>query len=359
MLRVLDEEGRVVDAAHDPQLDAEHVLRVYRSMRMTRVVDVALEKIQRQGRIAFHVSSIGEEAAVVASAAALSHDDWLVPCYREIGALFYRGYSLDAYLDMMFGNADDVAHGRQMPEHVTCRALRYASVSAPIGTQIPHAVGMAYALKLRGAPEVAAVYFGDGATSSNDFHAGMNFAGVWKAPVLFLCRNNRWAISLPSEEQTASAHFSDKAAAYGMPGVRCDGNDALAVHVVVSEARARALRGEGPTLVEMMTYRRSGHSTSDDPSVYREQDEVQSFASTDPIARFAKYLEARGLWDDAHEKAFVAETEERVKAAIAKAEAKPKPALATMFDDVYEKRPAHLDAQYRELAAQPRARSEH
>jgi pyruvate dehydrogenase E1 component alpha subunit len=262
VVRVLGSDGRAHPPT-DPRLEPDRVLAIYRAMARARLVDAQLEKLQRQGRIGFHVGALGEEAAVVASTAALAPEDWVFPCYREAAALLYRGFPLQRYVDNMFGNQDDPVEGRQMPDHITSRELRYGSVSSPIGTQITHAVGLAHGIRLRKKQEVAAVFFGDGATSSNDFHAGMNFAGVWKAPVLFLLRNNRWAISLPSEKQTACKVLADKAAGYGIPAIRCDGNDALAVYSAVRQARDRALRGEGPTLVELLTYRKGSHSTSE------------------------------------------------------------------------------------------------
>ena len=354
LVHVLADDGTLEQGAVDPGLSAEDEVGLYRSMVFTRTVGRAMEKLQRQGRVAFHVSSLGEEAAIVGSADALTDDDWIVPCYREIGALFHRGYPLGRYLDMMFGNADDEAAGHQMPEHTSARSHRYASVSAPIGTQITHAVGMAYALRLRRAEEVVAVYFGDGATSSNDFHAAMNMAAVWKTPTIFLCRNNRWAISLPTEEQTAAAHLVDKAIGYGMASVRCDGNDPLAVHVVVRDARRRALEGRGPTFVEMMTYRESGHSTSDDPSVYRTDEEVNAFIGVDPVPRFRRRLEKRIGWDDAREAALKLEIESTLKAAIDVAEKKPMPSLGTIFDHVFEERTPELVRQLAQLRSTPR-----
>lgn len=354
LIRVLADDGTIEPGADDPGLSAEAELAIYRSMVRTRTVGRAMEKLQRQGRIAFHVSSLGEEAAIVGSADALANEDWIVPCYREIGALFHRDESLAPYLDMMFGNADDEASGHQMPEHSSRRSLRYASVSAPIGTQITHAVGMAYAVKLRRNHEVVAVYFGDGATSSNDFHAGMNMAAVWKLPVLFLCRNNRWAISLPTEEQTAAAHLVDKAAGYGMPGVRCDGNDPLAVHSVVRDARRHALEGRGPTFIEMMTYRESGHSTSDDPTVYRTDEEVKAFIAVDPIPRFRRRLDKAHGWNDEHETALRAGIEAELKQALSVAEKKPLPALETIFDHVFEQRTPELERQRAEAMRTPR-----
>lgn len=354
LYRVLGDDGRLLRADHEPGLDLAQKVALLEAMVRTRLVDERVEKLQRQGRIAFHVSAMGEEAAVIGSAAALSDEDFIVPCYREVGALLLRGQPLQAYFDSLYGNADDVAHGRQMPEHVTARPLRYASVSAPIGTQIPHAVGMAYASRLRRESNVVAVYFGDGATSSNDFHAGMTFAGVWKAPVIFLCRNNRWAISLPVEEQTAAEHLSDKAIGYGVASVRCDGNDPLAVYEVVREARTRALEGRGPTFVELCTYREGGHSTSDDPSVYRSEDERREFTARDPIVRFRNHLVGLGAWDEARDAALRARIDEELRSVVAAAEAKTAPALETLVDDVFATRPRHLDEQLAELLRGPR-----
>ncbi len=344
VVRVLGPDGRA-DPSTDPRLSIERVTEIYRAMMRARLVDGQLERLQRQGRIGFHVGALGEEAAVVASAAALAASDWIFPCYRELAALLYRGFPLATYVDNMFGNQDDPVKGRQMPDHYTARHLRYGTVSSPIGTQIAHAVGLAYGIKKRRVEEVAAVFFGDGATSSNDFHAGMNFAGVWKVPVLFLLRNNRWAISLPSEKQTAAKTLADKAAGYGIPSIRCDGNDALAVFGAVREARARALAGEGATLVELVTYRRGSHSTSDDPRAYRDEGEVSEWSRMDPIARLRDHLAVLGAWDDARQAALEQEVTAELKGCIAVAEKKPKPALASIFDDVYADKPWHLREQ--------------
>jgi 2-oxoisovalerate dehydrogenase E1 component alpha subunit len=353
VVRVLGPDGRAHPST-DPRLPTEKVLEIYRAMMRARLADAQLEKLQRQGRIGFHVGALGEEAAVVGAAAALSSDDWIFPCYRELAALLYRGFPLGTYIDNMFGNEDDPVKGRQMPDHYTARHLRYGSVSSPIGTQITHAVGLAYGIKRRRKKEVAAVFFGDGATSSNDFHAGMNFAGVWKAPVLFLLRNNRWAISLPSEKQTASKTLAEKAAGYGLPAIRCDGNDALAVYGAVSEARARALGGEGATLVELVTYRRGSHSTSDDPRAYRDETEVDEWSRMDPLTRLRAHLETLGAWDDARQAALEGEVMTELKAAIALAEKKPKPALASIFEGVYAETPWHLEEQRAECEGGPR-----
>lgn len=349
--RVLGDDGELLAPT---SLSLEERAAAYRTMVRTRVVDRTMERLQRQGRIAFHVPSLGEEAAVVGVAAGLAREDWIVPCYREVGALFHRGYALEAYVDTMLGNTDDVARGRNMPEHTTCRALRYASVSAPIGTQIPHAVGMARAVRHRGLPEVVAVFFGDGATSSNDFHAAMTFAGVFREPVLFVCRNNRWAISLPVEEQTAAVNLAAKAPGYGIAGVRCDGNDLLAVVEVVRAARARALAGGGPTFLELLTYREGGHSTSDDPTQYRDDDEVAAFGAFDPLVRLRRHLVGEGGWDDARDHALVASVEDELREVVARGERKPPPPLASTFDDVFARPSPRLEAQRDELLRGPR-----
>ena len=354
LLRVLDLEGRVLEGAPDPGLSTEAKVAIHEAMVRARLVDEALERMQRQGRIGFHIGALGEEAAVIGSVAALAPEDWIFPCYREWAGLLYRGFPLERFVDGMLGNAGDPVKGRQMPAHVTGKAYRYASVSSPIGTQVPHAVGFAHALSLRRAKEVVAVYFGDGATSSNDFHAGMNFAGVWKAPVLLLCRNNGFAISLRTEEQTATKTIAEKAAAYGIHAIRCDGNDPLAVVVAVREARERALRGDGATLVDMLTYRLGGHSTSDDPRVYRSDRELESHRTEDPIPRFRKHLELLGAMDEANDRALRARVEAEIKENVARAEAVPKPELSTLFEDVFEKPTAILGAQAAECLRGPR-----
>lgn len=355
---VLDLDGRA-DPARDPRLPIEQVLRIYEGMLRTHMVDLRLTKLQRQGRIGFHVGAEGEEAAIVASAAAMRDQDWLFPCYREVGAALYRGYPLQSYLDNMYGNANDVVKGRQMPDHIVSRAARFASVSAPIGTQITHAVGFAWAAKLRKQDVVTATYFGDGATSSNDFHSGLTFAGVYAVPTVFLLRNNGWAISVPSSKQTAARTFADKGVGYGVPAVRCDGNDALAVYETVREAVERAVRGEGPTLVEMMTFRAGPHSTSDDPTAYRDKAEVERQLKREPIRRLRKYLELQGAWSEQEEKRFEAEVTAELKACLDRAESTPPPPLSTMFEQVFEEMPEHLQQQMRECLEGPRVRKGH
>jgi len=358
VVTVIGPDG-VAQSEHDPGLPTETVVDFYQAMVRTRIVDEQLVRLQRQGRIGFHIGSLGEEACIIGSAAAMRSQDWIFPCYREFGALLFRGFPLQSYVDNMYGNVDDPVQGRQMPDHYTGRPYRFGSVSSPIGTQMTQAVGFAWAARKKGTDEVVSVYFGEGATSSNDFHTGMNFAGVMKAPTIFLCRNNRWAISVPSEKQTASRTFADKGIAYGVPAVRVDGNDVLATFKVVRDAVLRAAEGAGPTLVEMLTYRVGGHSTSDDPRAYRVQDEVEQWRRTDPILRLRKHLDGKSAWSDAQDEAFRKEVEAELKACITTAEKKDKPPLTTLHDGVWAEKPWHLEEQQQALLNGPRAKEHH
>jgi pyruvate dehydrogenase E1 component alpha subunit len=348
VIRTLGDDGSLA-AENDPRLGDEELLFLYRHMVETRLLDERLTALQRQGRIGFHVGCLGEEAAILGSAFAMRKQDWLFPCYREFGAALMRGLDFQRFIDNMFGNANDVAKGRQMPDHYTSRATHWMSISSPVGTQITQAVGFAWAAKLKRDDLASLVYFGDGATSSNDFHSGMNFAGVFKVPVVFFCRNNGWAISVPTERQTASETFAQTGVAYGVPGVRVDGNDVFAVVAAVRQALERAKRGEGPTLIEALTYRMGGHSTSDDPNAYRASDALAAWTGLDPITRVRRYLERRNLWSDAKEDALKRGLEERLRAAVNVAESTPKPKLETLFEDVYAKPTWNLEEQRAEL----------
>jgi len=350
VVRVLRDDGSL-DPAHDPHLAGEEVVALYRAMVRTRLLDDRLTAIQRQGRIGFHIGSLGEEAAILGSAFALRKQDWLFPCYREFGAALLRGMPLQRYVDNMFGNRNDPARGRQMPDHYCYREAHVTSVSSPIGTQITQAVGFAWAARLRRDDLVALVYFGDGATSSSEFHNGLNFAGVFKTPCVLFCRNNGWAISVPTERQTASAGFAEKGVAYGLPGVRVDGNDVFAVVKVTRDAVARAARGEGATLIEALTYRLSGHSTSDDPKAYRPEAGLDPWKRLDPLARLRRHLDLRHGWSDARDKEIEAEIDAELRAAVAVAEKTPPPSLESMFDDVFAEPPWHLVEQRQALLA--------
>jgi pyruvate dehydrogenase E1 component alpha subunit len=350
IVEVQREDGSL-DPASDPGMDPKLVVDLYRQMVEVRLLDERMVLLQRQGRIGFHIGSLGEEAAILGSAAALREKDWLFPCYREFGAALLRGMPLQRYIDNMFGNENDPAKGRQMPDHYCYKEARVTSVSSPIGTQITQAVGFAWAARIKKDDLVVLSYFGDGATSSNEFHNGLNFAGVFKAPTVFFCRNNGWAISVPTERQTASHGFAEKGIAYGIPGVKVDGNDLFAVVKVTRDAVARAARGEGPTLIEALTYRLSGHSTSDDPKAYRPEAGLDPWKRLDPMLRMRRYLDKNHGWTDAKDTEIEAEIDAEVRAAVAIAEKTAPPSIASLFDDVFAELPWHLVEQRDALLA--------
>ncbi len=354
LVRVLREDGSL-EPDGDPGMSLEAVQSAYRAMVQTRFFDERLTALQRQGRIGFHVGSLGEEAAIIGAAAAMRPQDWMFPCYREFGAALYRGMPLQQFIDNMFGNDRDVVRGRQMPDHYTSSKHHWMSISSPVGTQITQAVGFSWAAKLSGDDVATLVFFGDGATSSSEFHAGMNFAGVFRTPTILLCRNNGWAISVPVERQTASATFAEKGEGYGVASLRVDGNDLFAVVSAVQKAVERASSGAGATFIEALTYRMGGHSTSDDPNAYRAQEELEIWRSRDPVALVRMYLSKQGAWSDQDEQQLREELESRFREAVRSAESVPKPDLRSLFQDVYADPPWHLREQLAELMAGPRA----
>jgi pyruvate dehydrogenase E1 component alpha subunit len=325
-LGALREDGSV-DPAHAGVLSDELAIALYEHMVLARAIDERLVGLQREGVIASHSSAVGEEAAIVGAAAAMHDEDWIFPSSREHAAALWRGMPLVAYAHHAFGTARDPGRGRNAPDPPFWKAARVASVSPLVGTQIPHAVGLAWAASMKKVDVAALVFFGEGATSSNDFHTGLNFAGVTRAPVVAVCRNNGWATSTPASKQTASGGFAIKAVAYGLRGVRVDGADVVAVLGAVREARARAASGLGGTLIEAVMPR------------------VEGQERLDPVARTRRHLETRGLWDAARELRLVAEVRADVERAIAEASVAEKPARATMFDDVYRELPWHLREQ--------------
>ena len=320
-----------------PSLTGENLLFLYRLMLLNRRLDERMIMLQRQGRIGFYIGSAGEEAAVMGSAFAMGEQDWIVPCYRELGAALVRGYPLFQLICQFFGNAEDLNKGRQMPNHYGNRALRFLSISSPVGTQIPQATGIGLGMKIRGASDAVIVYFGDGATSQGDFHVGLNFAGVYKAPIIFLCRNNQWAISTPIERQTAAGNIAIKAKAYGIEGVQVDGNDVMAVYSITQSALERARTGGGPTLVEALTYRLGGHSTSDDPKAYRDEALVEEWRRRDPLVRLRVYLLAAGLWTEEDDAKIEEEIKDKIQDNLKRAERVPLPPPESLFEDVYDK----------------------
>jgi pyruvate dehydrogenase E1 component alpha subunit/2-oxoisovalerate dehydrogenase E1 component alpha subunit len=332
-------------------LSYEQLVDVYRHMLRIRVIDDRMITLQRQGRIGFYGACTGQEAATIGSAYALKPSDWIFPALREASAMLVRGFPLVTWLSQVFGNSHDVTKGRQMPSHQASRAVNQVSWSSVIGTQLPQAVGAAWAAKLKGEDTVVIAYMGDGATSSADFHVAMNFAGVYKIPVVLFCQNNHWSISLPTSQQTASESIAIKAKAYGFPGVKVDGNDVETVYAATAEAVARARSGNGPTLIEAETYRIGAHSTSDDPTRYRDPKEVEEWAKRDPIERLFKKLVDKKLWSKERDDELRAKVLEEANAAIKEAESFGPPAPETLFEDVYADEPWNIREQREEFFA--------
>jgi 2-oxoisovalerate dehydrogenase E1 component alpha subunit len=325
-LGALRDDGSV-DPAHAGVLSDELAVALYEHMVLARAVDERLIALQRDGVIASHASAVGEEAAIVGAVAAMHDEDWIFPSSREHAAALWRGMPLVAYAHHAFGTARDAGRGRNAPDPPFWQPARVVSVSPLVGTQIPHAVGVAWSAAMKKVDVASLVFFGEGATSSGDFHTGLNFAGVTRAPVVFLCRNNGWATSTPASKQTASVGFAIKAVAYGLRGVRVDGADVVAVLGAVRDARARAAAGLGGTLIEAVMPRR------------------EDGERLDPVVRTRQHLASRGLWDGAREQRLTTEVGADVERAIAEAAATEKPARATMFDDVYGELPWHLEDQ--------------
>ncbi len=330
-IRILSREGRLEGAP--PELGPSDLEALYRLMRRLRSFDQRMMNLQRQGRIGFYGPATGQEAATIGSAFALAPEDWIFPALREAGALLVRGYPLRKMLAQLYGNRLDEALGHQMPCHYTSRELRFVAMSSCIANQLPQAVGAAWAAKIRRDPVVVLGYIGDGGTSEGDFHAALNFAGVFRTPCVLFCQNNRWAISVPLEKQSAVTDLYRKAAAYGIPGVQVDGNDVLAVYTATRAAADRARAGEGPTFIEAQTYRVGPHTTSDDPTRYRAGDEGERWP--DPIPRYRAYLEETGLWDAHREALLEAELTEEIEQGVQEVEAAPAPEPRSLIEGVF------------------------
>jgi pyruvate dehydrogenase E1 component alpha subunit len=340
-LSILDSDANL-DVALEPQLSPDDLKRLYRAMVLGRRLDERMLRLQRQGRIGTFAPIKGQEASQIGSVFTLEAKDWMVPSFRETAAMLWRGWPIERILAFYAGRLEG---GQPGPEQ------RDLPVAMPVATQLPHAVGIAYGIQYRGEDAVVMVYFGDGATSEGDFHEAANFAGVWHGPVVFVCQNNQWAISVPLKKQTNSRTLAQKASAYGFPGIQVDGNDVLAVYAASREAVDRARAGGGPTLIECVTYRLGMHTTADDPTKYRSEEEVKAWEQKDPLTRFRAYLERKQLLD--------ASVEDEVDAEIARGverfEALPAPDPLGMFDHAYAELPASTAAQRDEIAARLQA----
>jgi pyruvate dehydrogenase E1 component alpha subunit len=334
MTQVLAPDGRAVGQVPDLSDDALRTL--YRKMTVSRVFDQRMLNLQRQGRIGTYAPVSGQEAAQVGAAFALAADEWLFPTYRDYAAMYAHGMPLARLVAFPMGHAEGGIAPAEVPIY---------AISISIASHLPHAVGAAWASSLMGEHKGFLAMHGDGATSEGDFHEAMNFAGVFKAPIIFFCENNGWAISVPRHHQTASRTLAQKAEAYGMAGEIVDGNDVLAVYKVVTEALERARAGEGPTLVEAVTYRMGPHTTADDPTRYRSKEELERMESLDPLSRLRVFLSGRGVWNDEAEGRLLEEAREEVGQAVGEAESAVQPPPDFFFASVYEHETPELERQ--------------
>ncbi|MGG4397668.1 thiamine pyrophosphate-dependent dehydrogenase E1 component subunit alpha [Paenibacillus thiaminolyticus] len=317
-------------------LSDEQAVDMYRKMRLARMYDERALLLQRAGKINFHVSGIGQEAAQIGAAFALDKEkDYFLPYYRDYGFVLSVGMTIRELMLAIFAKAEDPnSGGRQLPGHFGCKRLRIVTGSSPVATQVPHAVGIALAAKMRREEAVSFVTLGDGSSNQGDFHEGCNFAGVHKLPMIVMVENNQYAISVPLDKQVAG-RISDRALGYGFPGVRVDGCDVLEMYRAVKEARERALRGEGPTLIEAVMYRLTPHSTSDNDMVYRTKEEVDMNWKKDALPRYKAYLMECGLWSEEEDAQLIADIKSMMDREIAYAEQASFPAGEEALRHVY------------------------
>lgn len=333
--RAIDEDGRVVDESLLPRIPEAELVEIYTYMARARVLDSWLLRLQRMGKVALHAPNKGQEAVAVGAAKPLRPDDWLFPSYRELGAYLVRGMTEEEILDRALSTIDDPLKGS---DFAIFGNRRYNLVPAPVpvGNQIPISIGAAYAMKYLGRDTVTLTFFGDGSTSRGDFHVGLNFAGVFKVPAVLVIQNNQWAISVPRARQTAAPTLALKGLAYGIPGVRIDGNDVLAVYKIVSDSIDRARAGGGPTLIEAVTYRLGPHTTADDPSKYRPEDEVKGMERFEPLTRFKKFLDSQGVLAIKEAEEIERDLDSRLEDIIRRVLSKPPLPKDVFFHHVYK-----------------------
>ncbi|NIP41571.1 MAG: pyruvate dehydrogenase (acetyl-transferring) E1 component subunit alpha [candidate division Zixibacteria bacterium] len=340
-LRIMDENGKIVDEKNMPDLNDDQVVEAYKYMLYARQVDLKAVAYQRMGRLFTLPPNLGQEAAALGSAYALDKEkDWMVPAFREMAAWLYWGATAKGMYLYWAGSED----GNVTPDDVN-----FMPSAVPVASQVPHAAGIGYAIKYKGTDQVVITYFGDGGTSEGDFHEGMNFAGVFKLPVIFFCNNNQYAISVPRRIQSAAKKLADKAIGYGMPGIQVDGNDFFAVYAATKEAANYARGGNGPVMIEAETYRRGYHTTSDDPTKYRTAEEEAEWEVKDPLVRMKKYLEDKGLWDDDKENDYVKHAKKDISAQFKEVEEYPRTSLEQIFKYMYEEMPDILKRQKVEM----------
>lgn len=339
VLTVMDVDGRILDKSLMPELEEEKLLHMYRTMLLTRCADNKALQYQRQGRMLTYVPNFGQEAAQVGTAAALKEKDWLVPAFREMGAWLIKGVTLEQVYLYFYGS-----------ERGNCfnNNVKVLPITVPIATQLVHAVGIAMASNYKDESEVTMTYVGDGGTSEGTFYEALNYAGVYNAPVIFVVQNNGYAISTPRTDQTKSRTLAQKAIAAGIPGIMVDGNDIFAVYAASREAVERARNGGGPTLIEAITYRVGAHTTNDDPTKYRESQEVELWKGKNPVLRFKKYLINKGIWSEEKDIQLQDELESFVAETFKKVEASGDTDLEDIFKYQYAEMSKNLIEQYEE-----------
>lgn len=348
-LGLLLADGSLVKGAEPPLLEQQLALKMYRDMVYIRTLDERMVSAQRQGRLSFYLTCTGEEASVAGSVAAFKASDMIMGQYREQVALRFRGFTTEQFMNQLFSNSKDLGKGRQMPVHYGSRELNFMTIRSPLATQIPQAAGYAYGQKLADNDACTLCYFGDGAASEGDFHAGLNMAAVLKCPVVFVARNNGYAISTPSSEQYAGDGIAPRGVGYGIKTIRVDGNDILAVYAASVAARKIAIQEQRPVLIETISYRLGAHSTSDDPSGYRSAEEEQLWREKDPISRMKNWLVKQAWWDESRDEALQKSFRKEILDQLKLAEKRPKPSLQELINDVYKIPTANLREQLTSL----------
>ncbi len=349
-LQILNKDGLIVAPELEPKLSADDLLSLYEDMIIARAADIKALSLQRSGRMGTFAQVTGQEAQVGVGFT-MKKSDWLFPSFRETGVMIARGMPLHLFFLVFMGSEE----GNRMPDD-----LNIFPICVPVATQTVHAVGVAWAAKMKKDKIATVTFVGDGGTSEGDFHEAMNFAGVMKTPTVFVCQNNQYAISVPRSKQTASRTIAEKAFAYGFQGIQIDGNDVLAVHVATKAALEHAYQGNGPSFIEMVTYRMCPHTTSDDPTLYRSDEEVKQWETKDPVKRFITYLRKKNILTDTKEKEIQKKAEDLVSAAVQKAE-KIRSTMTPedIFKYTYKEMSPALKEQYDSLKQTDAAREKH
>lgn len=346
IFQILDQEGVVVNHKEEPNISKDVLLKMYQTMTLGRIADIKAVQFQRQGRLLTYAPNIGQEACQIGPMAATSDQDWLVLAFREFNAMLYKGVTLEQYFLYWYGN--------EMGSHFN-DGVKVLPVNVPIGSQISHAAGLAYAAKIQKKDEVAIAYIGDGGTSHGEFHEGLNFGAVYNVPMVVIIQNNQWAISTPRAKATKAETLAQKAIGYGIPGIQVDGNDVLAMYVATQEAIKLAKAGKGPVLIEAVTYRMGAHTTSDNPKIYRSDEEVEAWSHKDPLKRFKNYLLNKGIITPQMDESLNEAYNQLVLDTFKAVENSGLVSLEDIFNHTYEKLTPQLKEQYDELKSRSQA----